>query len=305
MHKKIAGLAILVAVLSLVSCKPTFKKLPSGLEIMTVKKGEGKRTGKEGDYFAMHLITKINDSVLFRSSEAQNGKPMKGKVQKAAYTGDPMECFYHMHEGDSAIVRVRIDSSMIDKMMGAKVGDTLQLEIRLVSLKSEQEMEKEAKEYESKNDKEIQDYLKKNNINAQKTPSGLYYVITQPGTGPNATNGQEASIMYTGQLTDGTLFDSNVDPKFQHSDPIPVQVGAGGVIPGWDEGLTYLNKGAKAKFFIPSQLAYRGQELPGGPANPKGIPSYSVLVFDIEVKDIKAGAPQAPATMNPADIKVQ
>ena len=44
--------------------------------------------------------------------------------------------------------------------------------------------------------------------NAQKTASGLYYVITQAGNGGKASNGQEVSMNYTGTLLDGTKFDS-------------------------------------------------------------------------------------------------
>src|SRR5690606_18076129 len=115
-----------------------------------------------------------------------------------------------------------------------------------------------------------------------KTTTGLYYVIEKPGSGANAQPGQQAIMMYTGTLLDGTAFDSNVDPKFGHTDPLPVLVARGQVIPGWDEGLQLLNKGSKAKLILPSSLAYGPQERPGLPAN-------SVLVFNVEVKDIKEG----------------
>ncbi|MBU3677946.1 MAG: hypothetical protein FGM54_12305, partial [Chitinophagaceae bacterium] len=60
------------------------------------------------------------------------------------------------------------------------------------------------------------------------------------------------------------------------------------VIPGWDEGIALLNKGAKAKLIIPSTLAYGEQSMPGNKNNDKGIPANSSLVFDVEVIDIKA-----------------
>jgi FKBP-type peptidyl-prolyl cis-trans isomerase len=60
-----------------------------------------------------------------------------------------------------------------------------------------------------------------------------------------------------------------------------VQVGAGQVIPGWEEGMALLKKGSKAKLFIPSPLAYGPQE------RGDKLPANSVLVFDIDVTDIK------------------
>ena len=86
---------------------------------------------------------------------------------------------------------------------------------------------------------------------------------------------------YTGRLLNGTSFDSNVDPQFKHQEPFSFMLGRNRVIRGWDEGLTLLNKGAKATFYIPSNLAY-------GPNSPSpAIPANSVLIFDIELIDIK------------------
>jgi FKBP-type peptidyl-prolyl cis-trans isomerase len=86
---------------------------------------------------------------------------------------------------------------------------------------------------------------------------------------------------YTGKLMDGTKFDSNQDSTFHHMEPFTFPIGVGQVIPGWDEGVMLLNKGAKATLFIPSGLAYG--EHPPTPA----IPANSILVFDVEVVSYK------------------
>jgi FKBP-type peptidyl-prolyl cis-trans isomerase len=64
-------------------------------------------------------------------------------------------------------------------------------------------------------------------------------------------------------------------------EPLPVSVGLGQVIPGWDEGLMLLKKGSKAKLIIPSPLGY-GESGAGAM-----IPPNSILVFDVEVTDSK------------------
>jgi len=128
-------------------------------------------------------------------------------------------------------------------------------------------------------DKLIQDYLAKNNINATKTPSGLYYVITQKGLGPNAKPGKKVTMNYTGKTMDGKVFDSNTDPSKGHVSPFTFSLGQGQVIKGWDEGVQLLNMGSKATFFIPSGLAYG--EHGTGP-----IPPNAVLIFDVEVTGI-------------------
>ncbi|MBX9449345.1 MAG: FKBP-type peptidyl-prolyl cis-trans isomerase [Taibaiella sp.] len=102
----------------------------------------------------------------------------------------------------------------------------------------------------------------------------------QEGTGPNPKAGQKVSVNYTGKLMDGKVFDSNIDPKFNHVTPFEFKVGNGKVIKGWDAGFLSMQKGQKATLYIPSSLAY-GKNSPT-PA----IPANSILVFDVELLDI-------------------
>jgi len=133
----------------------------------------------------------------------------------------------------------------------------------------------------SQDDKLIQEYLKQNNItNAIKTPSGLYYTISQKGLGGNPTKGKKVTMNYTGKLLNGNVFDSNTDPKFGHVKPFEFTLGMGQVIKGWDEGVALLQIGSKGTFFIPSGLGY------GPNAMGAKIPANSVLLFDVELVGI-------------------
>ena len=87
--------------------------------------------------------------------------------------------------------------------------------------------------------------------------------------------------MYVGKLLNGTIFDANMGADAKHTEPLPVPVGQGRVIKGWDEGLALLKKGSKATFYIPSPLAYGSQS-----PSPL-IPANSVLVFDVEIKSVQ------------------
>ena len=129
-------------------------------------------------------------------------------------------------------------------------------------------------------DKILQEYFAKNNIQATKTPSGLYYSIKQKGLGPTAKPGKTVTMNYTGKTLDGNVFDSNVDPKFNHVQPFTFKLGVGQVIKGWDEGVQLLQIGSKGTFYIPSGLAY-GERGSGG-----AIPPNAVLIFDVEVTGI-------------------
>lgn len=111
----------------------------------------------------------------------------------------------------------------------------------------------------------------------KKTKTGLLYKIEKKGTGKKATKGAMVSVHYTGKLLDGKVFDSSL----QRNQPIEFTVGVGQVIPGWDEGLQLLKVGDKARFVIPSELAY-GSAGAGGV-----IPPNAALIFDVELIGVK------------------
>lgn len=111
----------------------------------------------------------------------------------------------------------------------------------------------------------------------EETKSGLRYQILQKGTGKQATKGANVSVHYKGQLLDGTVFDSS----YKRKEPIDFTIGVGQVIAGWDEGIQLLKVGDKARFVIPSHLAY-GESGAGGV-----IPPNATLIFDVELMNVK------------------
>jgi FKBP-type peptidyl-prolyl cis-trans isomerase len=109
-----------------------------------------------------------------------------------------------------------------------------------------------------------------------ETDSGLRYKLIQKGDGPKAEKGKKVSVHYEGALVDGQVFDSS----YKRNSPIDFQLGVGQVIPGWDEGIGLLRVGDKARFVIPSDLAY-GSTGAGGV-----IPPDATLIFDVELMKV-------------------
>jgi len=110
-----------------------------------------------------------------------------------------------------------------------------------------------------------------------ETDSGLRYKMIQKGKGTQAQKGNTVSVHYEGSLLNGQVFDSS----YKRNQPIDFQLGVGQVIPGWDEGIGLLQVGDKARFVIPSDLAY-GSSGAGGV-----IPPNATLLFDVELMDVK------------------
>lgn len=126
---------------------------------------------------------------------------------------------------------------------------------------------------------------------AMITDSGLEITMIEEGTGETPAAGDIVVVHYTGTLEDGTKFDSSYD----RGEPIAFALGQGRVIPGWDEGIALLSVGSKAQLVIPPQLAY-GDQGAGGV-----IPPGATLRFDVELVEIRPGAPDAPTEVAESD----
>jgi FKBP-type peptidyl-prolyl cis-trans isomerase len=121
------------------------------------------------------------------------------------------------------------------------------------------------------------------NTSTNQTPAqptgteGVKITVLHEGSGKVAKAGDSVSMNYTGMFTDGTKFDSNVDPKFQHVQPFVFNLGAGQVIKGWDIGVAGMKEGEKRKLEIKPEYGYGASGIPGA------IPGNSTLIFEVEL----------------------
>jgi len=121
------------------------------------------------------------------------------------------------------------------------------------------------------------DALKEYTEGAQKTDSGLMYLIEEEGQGTKPNKGDSVQVHYELKLTSGVV----VDSSFQRGQPISINIGVGQVIPGWDEGIMLLKEGSKATLVVPSDLGY-------GPSGAGGvIPPNATLIFKVQL--VKVG----------------
>lgn len=105
-------------------------------------------------------------------------------------------------------------------------------------------------------------------------PSGLKIMVEDLGKGAQIQEGEVIQVHYYGCLRDGYSFDNS----YSRRQPLQFPAGVGQMIKGFDEAVMYLAHGAKAYFFIPSQLGYGDQEAANGT-----IPANSELIFYVEV----------------------
>jgi FKBP-type peptidyl-prolyl cis-trans isomerase FkpA len=120
-------------------------------------------------------------------------------------------------------------------------------------------------------EKQIADFIKKNNINAVRDDSGLYYQVIKPGSGSfTYPNNTKITIKYEGRLLNGDVFD-NGDGKEQ-------TFNLAELISGWRIGIPKIQKGGEIRLIVPPGLGYGSDSV--GP-----IPGNSVLDFTIQLSN--------------------
>jgi|SRR5579872_1036191 len=110
---------------------------------------------------------------------------------------------------------------------------------------------------------------------AQSVPAVTIQDV-QPGTGTVAETGDTVTVNYVGMFTNGQVFDSSI----ARNQPFTFTLGAGQVIPGWDQGLVGMKVGGKRILTVPPELGYGSTDY--GP-----IPANSTLVFQVELLSVQ------------------
>ena len=276
---------------------PGYQKTATGLYYQFFQQNKEAELPKVGDLMDLAICCTVNDTT-FIVPNTVNTLPLEAPL----FAGDFYEGMAMMHKGDSASFIVNIDSTFIkwfhQTSLPAEFNstDVMRFEVRLDDFYPESEYAprlaaKIKKDIDARIEKmkadhpeetataaqQLTEYLAKNKVTVDPTPSGLYYVQTQEGNGEKPEVGMMAQVHYTGKLLDGTVFDSSIE----RGEPISFPLGVGQVIPGWDEGIMMMSKGEKGVLYIPYYLAY-GDRQAGDKITP-----FSNLMFEVELVDFQ------------------
>ncbi|MDQ6608866.1 MAG: FKBP-type peptidyl-prolyl cis-trans isomerase [Bacteroidota bacterium] len=308
--------AIALAAMSMVACKNTdYKKTKEGFPYKIFSDGKGEKI-LPGYVVSYHMTNKLEDSLMGTTY----GSPTQWlPIPKEGPSLEKMRFFLEARKGDSILLIQPIDSLMAknpqaaqDPFLKANKGKQIKTWLKIVEVYKDEDLAKAAQEKEGMeaffkdpgiqkqkavDESEIEAYLKKSSINATRTPLGTYIHVLKPGTGEKAKSGQYLTVLYTGKLLSGEVFDTNEKPGGQ---PMQIQLGTARLVPGFDDALKQLSKGERAMVFIPSIIGYGAQ---GGQPNAQGVqvikPNQS-LIFEIELVDISDKQP-APRMMPQTD----
>lgn len=265
-----------------------YQQLPSGLYYKFTQIGSSNRVSNVGDVALLNIKVQHGDTTYINTEILNNGKPVPEILKNPSFQGDIAEGILMMKPGDEAIFKLHLDT--LEKRTGSRRHPGIQhgqyaiWTIHMENAMSPEEYEalefEEMKSLIAADEKVINKYIKDNKLKAERLPSGVYIVYHHKANGEKPSKGQQVTVNYTGKLLNGKVFDSNVDPKFNHVQPFTFQLGAGRVIKGWDYGVAAMGKGDKATLIIPSALAY-GKRSPS-----KDIPENAIMLFDIELTSL-------------------
>ena len=287
------------------SCTETFKKGDKGLEYKIFSSG-GKEI-KYGNFIQLNFQRFYNngtkDSLLASSYEKF---PIVQMLDSVSTPPEYFKIFIKAHKGDSIVIRQLVEDAFKGAPQGIpelfKKGNYINVHIKMMdvfengdqarradSIARTSAYKRDSARAEAQvavDDKKLNDYFAKNNIKTVKAPGGTYVEIINPGTGNMLDSSEYVFVNYTGKTLDGVRFDSNTDSLAQNHEPYPVSMNPkeAQVIKGWSDGFTLLKKGSVARFYIPSNLGY------GPIGNGEKIKPFEILVFDIEIADVKSKA---------------
>ena len=313
--KKTNIILLIISVAFLASCSDGFKKTKTGLKYKIF-------ASESGDKLNPGNLVKFQYKVIYKDSVVQTTYgtlPAFDMVDANGRHHDFSEVMSQLKVGDSLVTIQRFDSLSSNPSYGVprylKKGETQLSTIKILAVYKDDpatgksgrdvafsDYEKEVMAYKDKEIAEIEKYLAKNNIKAEKIENNYFIEIEKEGTGPKADSGKVVGINYSGSILGGIYFDSNVDKKRQvrkhNLDTFYFTAKESGAIQGILDGITRFKVGTKAKLYIPSLMAY------GPQGTPPVVKPYQNLMFEVELVSVKDKTEETEELLkNPGKLK--
>ena len=279
-------------ILFAISCNTTpyegYTASKSGLYYKLQMIGDGKNAPVIGDYLQLNITYKTaNDSVFYDTYSSNETGMVILKFDKPCFKSSFEEGLSKMNEGDSVSFIVSADSLFkkffkMEVPIFFKKNDVVKMDVKLHRILTKNEYVEELHKYEKLlEDRDIEELRKlETYIDTCQTkyfplPNGMHYIPVHQGVGEPVKFGDMVKIHYKGYFLNGRQFEST----YERAEPLEFNFGEEGqVIKGFKTALTLMNQGAKAKFIIPSYLAFG--EL-GSSTNI--VPPYTTVVYEIEL----------------------
>ena len=270
----LAGLLVILVGWGCSSKYAGFDKTASGLYYKLYKVSKDTIKPKTGDWVSLNMKYKYKDSLLFDNRQAM-AAPIRFKLPVSDFKGDIYEGIRMLSKGDSAEFIINADSLFM-KTFQQKTrppfvdsNSVIRFYVTLLSTESPEVLQKAE-------DDALKSYLETQNITAAPTSSGMYYIETQAGKGMAIDSGKWVKVQFKVSLIDGKQIFSSYD----RGEPLAFEFGKRFDTKGFEEGVALMKKGGKAKFIVPSPLAF------GEMGRGTIVPPYATILYEVEVADV-------------------
>jgi FKBP-type peptidyl-prolyl cis-trans isomerase FkpA len=303
--KKITIILLGVMMFGIASCN-NFKKGEGDMlyEILIDKKGAAI---KDGEVIELTATEKTEEGSEIWNSRLYD-RTAVFKKSKSVFKGDLFAALGMLSEGDSAIVKINLDS-MVTKMGRVRPEDTKgryliytlkinrvihreELNDSLYNIRINRFLKTRLTQLRDEEGGKVKNYINNKNLKPDHTNSGLQYIITKKGTGTRPTPGDTVAVEYTGMLMSGKIFATTYSDvatkaniKASKGEFSKIILGLNRNVPGLEEALKLFPTGTKATIIIPSKLAY-GENGNYDDYNNENIQPYSPLIYVFEVGNI-------------------
>ena len=285
------GLCLIALMLSACFKKSKYKgytQTKHGLYYKLQMIGDGKKKPVTGDFLQLVITYKTEkDSTFLETNDINETGMVILPFQHSSFQGSFEEGLTSMNEGDSVSFIVNSDSLFM-KFFKAPVplflaaDSMVKMEVKLHKILNKEQYAEELTRFcklvedrDIEEQRKLHTYLDTNTTRFSVLKNGMYYIPIRQGSGACASSGDLLQINYRGYFLNGKQFESTYD----RGQPLEFTFGEQGqVIKGLETAISLMNEGEKAKFIIPSQLAY------GGNGSSTGIiPPYTTVIYEIEL----------------------
>jgi FKBP-type peptidyl-prolyl cis-trans isomerase len=227
-------------------------RLPSGLASKIVTAGSSTERPTPTDVVTVHYTAWTTDGKLFETSR-RRGRPLMAALNRSLPGW--RECVPLMTVGESR--RCWVPEDMAYRGQAGRPKGMVVFDIQLLDTRRAPNVPPPD--------------VKEPPADARRTASGLRYKVLKPGAGTRKPQAWDrVAVHYTGWTTAGRMVDSSI----ARGEPTVMQLDQ--VIRGWTEGVQLMVEGERSRFWVPEQLAYKGET-----GTPRGM-----LVFDIDLIEI-------------------
>lgn len=279
----------LLTILVTTACEEDFERLPSGYYLKVVE-SKGGENPKETDALKVHLSIALEDSMIV---DSRTLFPIGRRLAMNNMWPEFKEVLARVGEGDSVQVRMSLpEYAKLEGRITPLKDSSLMVTMNMRVLEIDNEasvidhMLQEQLDYEVEL---IQSYLINNNLEAQQTAEGLFYIISQEGQGEFIQDKDRVLADYTLKLIDGTIIATTMEAVARanglHQEgraytPYLFNLAETG-LEGWSLGLTNFREGSEGTLIIPSRYAF-GNRSAGGVVPPNAILVYELKVLEIQ-----------------------